>query len=166
MWDLRTYAAALTTAVLVLAGCGVGAETELDSITRNSERVSPEVLLHRAHSQLEEPVRGSVVGESEWREFLEEALPQEAEAFTGAVDFSRSFVAVAGLGIRPTGGFNVAIPDAYVRGDSMFVLIQHTIPGRDCVVPQVQTSPVEAVTLPRKAENIRFVVEEKTLACD
>lgn len=166
MSNCRARGALLPLVLAVLVGCGTGAEPELSSITQDSERIGPEVLLHRAHSQLEEPVRGSVTSMSEWREFLREALPGEVEPLVDRVDFSRSFVAVAGMGTRPTGGFNVAIPDAYLRRDSMFVLIRHTIPGKDCVVPQVQTSPVEAVVLPRRAEEVRFVVEEHTLSCD
>lgn len=161
-----SVAMSVAMAAVLVAGCGIGADSELASLTRDSDRVRPEVLLHRSQSDLREPVRGSVTSESEWRTFLEEALPREADRFADTVDFSRSFVAVAGMGSRPTGGFNVTIPDAYVRRDSMFVVIRHTIPGRDCIVPQVQTSPLEAVALPRMGANVRFVVDERTLSCD
>lgn len=166
MTERRTRTLCFALIVLFVSGCPGTHESELSSVTRNSQRISPDILFHRAHSELEEPVRRSIRSESELGEFLQGALPQEMQRFADQVDFSGSFVAVAGMGTRPTGGFNVAIPDAYVRRDSMFVLVQHTIPGKDCMVPQVQTSPVEAVILPKVVETVRFVVNERTLSCE
>lgn len=166
MAERRTRTLCVAIVVLSVSGCAGTSESELSSITRNSERLSPDILFHRAQSELEEPVRRSIRSESELGEFLQGALPQERDRFAGQVDFTASFVAVAGMGARPTGGFNVAIPDAYIRRDSMFVLVHHTIPGKDCMVPQVRTSPVEAVILPKVAETVRFVVNERTLSCE
>lgn len=167
-WTSAVYLTALILFLflLPLSACAGSGEADLSSITRDAERVSPGVLLHRAQTELEDPVRNSLRSEAELREFLEDALPQEAGRFADSVNFASSFVAIAAMGARPTGGFNVAIPEAYVRRDSMFVVVRHTIPGKDCMVPQVQTSPMEAVTLPKIAETVRFVVDERTLNCE
>lgn len=148
-----------------LPACGVAPDPNLASITRDAERVAPEPLLHRAQTRLEDPVRRTVDEPAAWRTFLQEALGEEAETVEPTADFSSSFVAVAGMGRRPTGGFNISIPDAYVRRDSMFILVRHTMPGMNCIVPQAETSPLVAVALPRLARNVRFVVEERTMAC-
>lgn len=149
-----------------MAGCSPGVNSDLASITGDSERLAPEFILQRAQSQLDEPVRGVIRTESEWKEFLQEAFGRGESAESAGVDFGDSFVAVASMGERATGGFNVSIPDAYVRRDSMFVLVRHTIPGKNCIVPQARTAPVTAVSVPRVAGNLRFVVEERTLSCN
>lgn len=147
-------------------GCGIASDPDLASITRDSERLTPELLLHRAQSRLEDPVRRTLENRSEWASFLDESLMERAASVETSTNFASSFIAVAAMGRRPTGGFNIAIPDAYIRRDSMFVLVRHTIPGKDCIVPQAQTSPLVAVSLPRAADDVRFVVEERTLSCD
>lgn len=158
-------ALAVALGVAALSACGVASDPELTSITRDAERVAPELLLHRAQTRLEDPVRRTVDSSAGWRTFLEETLGERAEAVEATADFSSSFIAVAAMGRRPTGGFNISIPDAYVRRDSMFILVRHTMPGKNCIVPQAQTSPLVAVALPRVARDVRFVVEERTMSC-
>lgn len=153
-------------ATIAGTGCGIASDPDLASITRESEHITPELLLHRAQSRLEDPVRRTLESRSEWTTFLGESLAEQAASVEAGTDFASSFIAVAAMGRRPTGGFNISIPDAYVRRDSMFVLVRHTIPGKNCIVPQAQTSPLVAVSLPQVASEVRFVVEERTLSCE
>ena len=153
-------------AAIAGTGCGTASDPDLASVTHESQHITPQLLLHRAQSRLEDPVRRTPESRSEWATFLSESLAEQAASVEADINFASSFVAVAAMGRRATGGFNISIPDAYVRRDSMFVLVRHTIPGRNCIVPQAQTSPLVAVSLPRVASEVRFVVEERTLSCE
>jgi len=73
-----------------------------------------------------------------------EEMPERPE-----VDFDETYVVFASLGQRPTGGYAVAISEAWHMPDQNEVMIEVTerVPGETCQVIQVLTYPYTVATV-------------------
>ena len=82
-----------------------------------------------------------------------------------AVDFGRNMVVAAAMGMKPTGGFAIAIDSAYSSGGHIYVIVRESSPGDRCAVPQMITAPFAAVLLPRSSEPVLFVERAVVSRC-
>ncbi|MFI5230035.1 MAG: protease complex subunit PrcB family protein [Gemmatimonadales bacterium] len=72
------------------------------------------------------------------------------------VDFGREMVVVAGLGARPTAGYDIVIEGAERDSSGLEVAVRRTSPGAGCPVLAVVTQPVDLARLPTLAVDTRF----------
>lgn len=82
-----------------------------------------------------------------------------------SVDFARQMVLVVGLGERTTGGHAVRVDAVAAEGTGAVVRYTTSAPGADCMTTQVITSPVEVVSVPRVAGEVRFERRQATTSC-
>lgn len=169
VWRRAVALCSVAAACALVAGACASAGEDgpvLGDVLEGGTRLDSRLVLERAQSDLEEPVRTVFRGDAPWRRFLERALgPGGSRRSVPDVGFDDRMAVVAGMGRRATGGFQLDITGVYERSDSLFVAVQHLLPGQDCIVTQSVTSPLQAVSVPRRRGPVRFVVEERTLDC-
>ncbi len=83
-----------------------------------------------------------------------------------AVDFDREAVLAVAMGRQPSGGFAIRLEAAHQDDQAVTVSVRSVAPGAGCLVPQVVTSPVDLVRMPRSPLPVRFVETSETLNCD
>jgi hypothetical protein len=81
------------------------------------------------------------------------------------VDFSKYMIVLAAMGQKPTGGYSVAIDGVYQSKSYLYASVTETSPGRNCVVTQALTTPVDAVLVPLSDSPIVFVEETAVDNC-
>lgn len=81
------------------------------------------------------------------------------------VDFSREMIILVALGGRPTGSYGIIIEGAYERADRLEVLVRSVSPGKDCVVTQMITAPIDIVRLPKTSQSVSFRETEIVHEC-
>ena len=111
--------------------------------------------------------RRMVIGTAgEWEEFWNE--------FAGAIvptpdppviDFEARMVIVAAMGERSTGGYTIAIEDVTEGEDGVTARVVETSPGASCLLAQVITAPVTAVSVTRREGSVAFDEETQTQQC-
>ena len=63
------------------------------------------------------------------------------------VDFSRDVVIAVAGGQRSTGGYSIAVDRVVRSGSSATVEVVETTPGKDCMMTQAMTQPVDVVVV-------------------
>ena len=111
--------------------------------------------------------RRMVIGSaSEWEEFWNE--------FAGVIvptpdppviDFETRMVIVAAMGARATGGYTIAIDEVSEGEDGVTTRVIETSPGASCLLTQLITAPVTAVSVTRHEGSAVFVEETNTEEC-
>lgn len=80
------------------------------------------------------------------------------------IDFTRDVVLLAAAGARPTSGYFIAIEAASATGEAATVTVRSYAPGAGCELLQVITTPVDAVSMPRR-DRVTFVEESQVRPC-
>jgi hypothetical protein len=73
-----------------------------------------------------------------------------------AVDFGKSTLVLIALGGYSTGGHALRVDRVTRQGDAAVVHYTVTRPGPSCMTTQAITSPVELISMPRAAGEVRF----------
>ncbi len=107
-------------------------------------------------------IRTASEWEEFWREFTGAIVPAPDPP---AIDFDVLMVIVAAMGERSTGGYSIAIEDVTDREDGVTARVVESSPGANCVLAQVITAPVTAVSVTRREGSAVFVEETKTEEC-
>jgi hypothetical protein len=81
------------------------------------------------------------------------------------IDFTSEMVVGAGLGTRPSSGYDVTIEGMVVESDGATVLVVETTPGNNCVVLTVLTHPGVLVKMARIEGPVRFQQRTQTRTC-
>lgn len=81
------------------------------------------------------------------------------------VDFSRELVVLAAMGERPTGGYSITIDGVFEARGRLYVQVRETSPGRNCIVTEALTQPIDAVRVPRHDGTVAFVERAETRSC-
>lgn len=102
----------------------------------------------------------------EWQEFWDEFTaatipPPELPA----IDFAARMVIVAAMGERTTGGYSIAIEDVTEGDDGVTARVVETSPGASCLLSQVITAPVTAVSVTRREGSVTFDEDTQTQQC-
>ncbi|TMQ03815.1 MAG: protease complex subunit PrcB family protein [Deltaproteobacteria bacterium] len=82
-----------------------------------------------------------------------------------AVDFTTSTVLVAAMGVRPTGGYAIAIDEVELHADAAAIAVDEQSPGPGCVVTASETTPVAVVVVPSFRGEATFLEHMSQLTC-
>jgi hypothetical protein len=107
-------------------------------------------------------VRDSVIWRQLWQQINRPFFPQPA---LPVVDFGREMIVVAGLGARPSGGYDVIIESAARDSAGIEVALRRAMPGPGCPVPAVMTQPLDLVRIPASGEPVRFREHTVVVPC-
>lgn len=72
------------------------------------------------------------------------------------IDFSSEMLIVVSSGARPTGGYGIIIDAIYGQQNQIEIVVRDVSPGKECIVTQSATQPVDIVRLPKTARSIVF----------
>jgi hypothetical protein len=131
------------------------------------ERLGPAGRALAYNSSYEQSVRLVIENESEWGTAWEQVwasmspTPERPE-----VDFTRSVIVIAGMGMKPSGGYDIQVTDARRVGDRLEVSILTESPAPGCPVTAALTSPVDIAVLSRDGAEIIFVEQATVRGCD
>lgn len=96
---------------------------------------------------------------SEWRVWQSRAKPSRRNGPTSPnVRWDREMVVSAGMGEKPTAGYDVRITSVARVGSEIVVTVRETTPPFDAIVAQVITYPSHTVAVKRMAGPVVFVV--------
>jgi hypothetical protein len=90
-------------------------------------------------------VRDETTWSSVWLQIVGSLQPVPASP---KVDWDSSYVIVAAMGTRNSGGFSIGIDEVRVGPDGASVSVTETSPGSHCLVLDVITAPLVAVLVP------------------
>ncbi|HEX4684720.1 MAG TPA: protease complex subunit PrcB family protein [Gemmatimonadaceae bacterium] len=107
-------------------------------------------------------VRDSVTWRQTWERINAPFIPLPQRP---AVDFDREMVVVAGMGRKPTGGYDLEIERAVEDSSGIEVLIKRTIPGDRCLLSAAVTQPVDLARMPASSRPVRFREREQASPC-
>jgi hypothetical protein len=150
----------LAVATLWLAdGCGAPAQSapgDSASLAVSDDQSSFTRLLAQNTSGYPEPaelvLRDRAALESAWRTLFagNQGTPLPA------VDFGRSTLVLLALGEKNSGGHAVRVDRVTRKGSTALVQYTVTQPGPGCMTTMMVTSPVELISIPRVAGEVRF----------
>lgn len=103
-------------------------------------------------------VRDSLLWRQLWDRINQPIFPRPA---LPSIDFQREMVVVAGLGTRPSGGYDVVIETAEQDSTGIEVALRRASPAPGCPVAAVMTQPVDIARLPASHQPVRF--RERTI---
>jgi hypothetical protein len=157
---LLSSALVLATAALLLAdGCSPPAASSTPSGAEaavSTEQQSFTRLLLQNSSGYVEPaevvIRDRPALEAAWR--ILNAGSQGGEP--PAVDFGKSTLVLIALGEHSTGGYALHVDRVTRQGSAAVVHYTVTRPGAGCMTTQAITAPVELISMPRVAGEVRF----------
>ena len=72
------------------------------------------------------------------------------------VNFRRYMLIAVAAGSRPNGGYSLRVDKVADDGHQLIASLIERVPGENCVLPAVVTSPYHVVRIPRTAEPVRF----------
>jgi PrcB C-terminal len=81
------------------------------------------------------------------------------------IDFSREMIVVAGLGTRPSGGYDIVIESAEQDSAGIEVALRRTGPAPGCPVPAVMTQPLDVARIPASEQRVRFRERSVVVPC-
>lgn len=81
------------------------------------------------------------------------------------IDFQREMVVVAGLGARPSAGYDVVIEAAELDSSGIEVALRRASPAPGCPVAAVVTQPVDIARIPASRQPVRFRERDVVVPC-
>ena len=81
------------------------------------------------------------------------------------IDFSREMVVVAGLGKRPSGGYDIVIESVEQDSSGIEVALRRASPAPGCPVPAVMTQPLDVARIPASVLRVRFRERSVVVPC-
>ncbi len=82
------------------------------------------------------------------------------------LDFDKSMLVVAASGTRPNSGYSISVKTVAREGDQLFVHIEETFPGAECITLQVITSPVTGILVTKTDAQVEFVETQRRFKCE
>jgi hypothetical protein len=82
-----------------------------------------------------------------------------------SIDFSREMVVVAGLGARPSAGYDIVIESVEQDSAGIEVALRRTGPAPGCPVPAVMTQPLDVARIPASEQRVRFRERSVVVPC-
>lgn len=161
--------AILVCTLLAAVGCGSGSNaTPTPSpvgadVTTESQPI--ERLLSQQHSGLQERTELAIADRATLERTWLAIHGGVAGNAAPAVDFAQRTVIVVGLGERSSGGHAVRVDTVAREGDTTVVRYTASAPGAGCMTTQAITSPVEVVSVPRVAGQVRFERRDASVPC-
>jgi hypothetical protein len=72
------------------------------------------------------------------------------------IDFSSEMLIAVTSGARPTGGYGIIVDAISQQQDQVEIVVRDVSPGKECIVTQSATQPVDIVRLPKTERSIVF----------
>ena len=107
-------------------------------------------------------VRDSVIWRQLWDRINRPFFPPPA---LPAIDFGREMIVVAGLGARPSGGYDVIIESAARDSAGIEVALRRFTPAPGCPVAAAMTQPLDLVRIPASGDSVRFREHTVVVPC-
>jgi hypothetical protein len=116
-------------------------------------------------SDFDQPTELVVREQAAYEQVMRSAYGMLAGAESPAVDFARDMVIVVAMGQRNTVGYGSQIDE--IGRDAAGLVVRYTVtsPGPEYMTTQMLTSPVEVVSTPRVAGQVRFERRQVTERC-
>ncbi len=119
------------------------------------------------NSDLNEPVRVLIRDREAWSEMWKRIhrkgpLPV---AELPEINFSQETVVVVAMGSRPTGGHVIFIDGVYERDGRLKVKVSSQSAGKNCMVTQALTQPVDIVRIPKSDLPVAFIENKVVHEC-
>jgi hypothetical protein len=106
----------------------------------------------------------AVYGEEEYARLWQMAYGDDAPPMP-EVDFERNYVIGVFAGVRPSGGYDIAVTQIADSSTERTVSITLTSPGDGCMTSQAFTSPFEIVRVPIATLDLVREESERAQAC-
>ncbi len=97
-----------------------------------------------------------------WDEITTHVMPKPPAP---TIDFTTRMVIAAAMGEQRGGGYSIDVLEVSEASDDLYVVVQESIPGVQCITHDAITSPAVAVSVPRSAGRVLFVEREIVYPC-
>ncbi len=98
-----------------------------------------------------------------WKQFADTHQPIAA---IPVIDFAKSVVIVAAMGIQSSGGYTITVDDVRIIAGGARISITEKSPGKGCIVTMAMTEPASVVLVPRFAGEAVFVEHTSQYDCE
>lgn len=152
------------TLLLPAVACGDQQSGWLTSpeISGSAQALPMDTVLSEYNSGITEPTRLLIDSSSEWENFWRTVYESGSTPERPAINFNENVVVAAGMGERRTGGYTIGIERVAKSADTLFAKMRESSPGKNCVVTQALTQPVQAVRVPVSDVKVLVTVEQDT----
>jgi len=150
---------------LVGSSFAVAACAQSSGVPSSRVPVSTQRILSEQDSGLQQSRRVVVRNAGDWQSIEGELRRGGVSASLPVLDFGRSMVILAAMGTQSTGGYTITIEGVYRGEGRLWVMVREEAPGPGCMVAQVVTTPVDAVSVPRSDEPVSFVERKEKRGC-
>jgi PrcB C-terminal len=118
------------------------------------------------YSGITKPLRVVIRDQDGWREFWKELFSrQQPVPPLPDIDFSREMLIVVAMGERNTGGFTIMVDAVYEKEKKLQVFVKSTGPGKNCMVTQALTQPVDIVRVLKSDHEVVFRETSVSINC-
>lgn len=157
-----------------LAGCS-GSESPVGPSTGSALAVPPsasavefEVVQEMTTeiSGITESRRAVIVDAEEWTALWDRIVTFVApKPPAPPIEFDSRMVVFASMGERSSGGYSISVLEAAEEEGTLYVVVEESTPGVECMTTDVVTTPAVAVSVPRTASTVLFVEREIAYPC-
>jgi PrcB C-terminal len=107
-------------------------------------------------------VRDSANWRTVWAQINRPFIPSPA---LPPIDFKREMVVVAGLGARPSGGYDIVIESVEQDSTGIEVALRRASPAPGCPVAAAMTQPLDMALIPASDQRVRFRERSVVIPC-
>jgi hypothetical protein len=120
-----------------------------------------------SNSGLDDPLRVTIRDVEAWRKMWKQIYrrgPSPSPELPD-INFSKEMVILAALGSRPTGGYAIFIESIYKRDGRLVIKVSSQSAGKNCMVTQAVTQPLDIVRIPKSGMPVVFIENEIIREC-
>lgn len=171
--DISATAASPLGSPLIGACCGwedstIMAQMRRYETTPEAER-PPELAMfpYRVTSGITRRERIVVTDSAQWARLWPDLVGARSPVpALPAVDFSREALVIAAMGQQNTGGYSVSIDSAFMKADTITLVVTEMRPGPSCGTLAMLTAPVALARVRRSRVPIRLIEQSTVVACN
>lgn len=164
---IRRRGGHLTAGLCLMTACTSGlAGGQLSRVTMPVTRLAGDSTSFSTYTGVGDSLRTVVRDSMLWRELWERInQPFFPRPALPPIDFQREMVVVAGLGARPSAGYDVVIEAAEQDSSGIEVALRRASPAPGCPVAAVVTQPVDIARIPASHRPVRFRERDVVVPC-
>lgn len=155
-----------------VAACGIGPVRSQPPVAERDRVAMPVVRMRdgsagfSTYTGVGDSLRVVIRDSLQWRQLWERInrpfFPQPA---LPPIDFGREMIVVAGLGTRPSSGYDVVIESAARDAVGIEVALRRAAPAPGCPVAAAMTQPLDLARIPASADSVRFREHTVVVPC-
>lgn len=162
---LRRIAVAVVVAT-ASGGTRAVAQHDLQSAPVSIARLREGPTAFSSYAGVRDPIRVVIRDSTAWRKLWDRINRPFTPAPTlPAIDFDRDMIVVAGLGNRPSGGYDVVIEGAEQDSAGIQISVRVATPASGCPVAAVTTQPIDLARVAASDQPVRFRERGVVVAC-